>query len=95
MLPNPVLSVRPSYGKFSWMLISVITAFVGLMFWQLLADFETALDNKRKRSYDDGQQLTSQLSLDLTLSVHEALQVLRDNALRPAPGARRAKRAHH
>ncbi len=86
MLPNPVLSVRPSYGKFSWMLISVITAFVGLMFWQLLADFETALDNKRKRSYDDGQQLTSQLSLDLTLSVHEALQVLRDNALRPAPG---------
>ncbi|MBX9912548.1 MAG: EAL domain-containing protein [Pseudomonadaceae bacterium] len=63
---------------------------LGLMGWQLQAEYQQQMDWQKKRSHSYGVQVSGQLALEMELSTQRALELLRQHGLRPAPGEQSA-----
>ena len=83
---------EPARGKFKSLLLALLLLMLALMFWQLRAEYQQQLEHQKQRSYAYGAQITSQLALEFELTVQGALELLRQHALRPAPGEQSAER---
>jgi diguanylate cyclase (GGDEF)-like protein/PAS domain S-box-containing protein len=79
---------EPTRGKFKILLLCLLllTLMLGLMGWQLRAEYQQQFKQQKQNSYAYGIQISGQLALEIELSTQIALEQLRQHALRPAPG---------
>lgn len=76
----------PHSRWFKGILLGLLLTMAALLLWQLRQEFTQQLQHHRQRSYDYAAQVSGQLALNLELQVQSTLELLRQHALRPAPG---------
>ena len=76
----------PRSRWFKGLLLGLLLTMAALLLWQLRQEFAQQLQHQRQRSYDYAAQISGQLALNLELQVQSTLELLRQHALRPAPG---------
>ena len=76
----------PQSRCFKGILLGLLLTMAALLLWQLRQEFAQQLQHQRQRSYDYAAQISGQLALNLELQVQSTLELLRQHALRPAPG---------
>ena len=80
----------PRSRWFKGLLLGLLLTMAALLLWQLRQEFAQQLQHQRQRSYDYAAQISGQLALNLELQVQSTLELLRQHALRPAPGEQSA-----
>ncbi len=86
-LPLASESPRPTFrGGLKWLLMAMVLCMLGLMLWQLRAEFRQQQDNFRQAGQNHGEQVANQFALRLELRAQTGMDTLRQHALRPAPG---------
>ncbi len=76
----------PHSNWFKGLLLALLLTMLGLILWQLREELTQQLQHQQQRSYDYAAQVSGQLALNVELQVQTTLEVLRQHALRPAPG---------